>query len=509
MSQTPNLAGWFKDPVTNKFHATDATSGLDTACLSAFNGTGDSQTKTTTSDGHAVKVTSDGCTDVAGNATAGLDSAAFQVDTTAPISSVDPFATLYNNDGTIDVTYSGASDSTSGLKQVALYVIKPNGTHAFVDSKDSSDEAHPVAASGSFTYNVPTDVVDGYVQGTYGFYTVATDFADNAEGTPTSPDARIKEQLEDSIKPTIAVTPDSPNGDHGWNKTGPVTVTVTASDAGSGLTAAPSCTDGSGAFAITGSAGSWTGQVTADGVHLIDCSVSDKAGNSNSASDTVKLDTVAPAIHDDGTSQTPNLAGWFKDPVTNKFHATDATSGLDTACLGAFNGTGDSQTQTTTSDGHAVKVTSDGCTDVAGNHTAGLDSAAFQVDTTAPISSVDPFATLYNNDGTIDVTYSGASDSTSGLKQVALYVIKPGGTHELVGSDVAADAAHPLSGSGSFTYHVPTDHVDGYVQGTYGFYTRVTDFADITEAAPGSTDARIQEQLEDLIMPTIAVSPPT
>jgi hypothetical protein len=104
--------------------------------------------------------------------------------------------------------------------------------------------------------------------------------------------------LVDNTPPTLSVS-HTPDGTNGWNKTSPVTLTVSASDSGSGLAAAPTCTDGSTALTLTAgpTAGNWTASVSGEGTHNISCSVSDKAGNpSGPKTDTVKIDTTAPTV---------------------------------------------------------------------------------------------------------------------------------------------------------------------------------------------------------------------
>ena len=77
------------------------------------------------------------------------------------------------------------------------------------------------------------------------------------------------------------------------------------------------------------------------------------------------------------------MNGWYVSAVVNRFHATDGTSGLSTACQLAFP-SGDRDVSTGTSEGSAVKVVSGLCSDAAGNVAASVDSASFKIDLTAP-----------------------------------------------------------------------------------------------------------------------------
>src|SRR5207247_2304450 len=100
----------------------------------------------------------------------------------------------------------------------------------------------------------------------------------------------------DSTNPSIDVS-HTADGDNGWNTSSPVTETVTASDSGSGLEGAPTCTvDDEAAGLTAGEAGTWTFDVAGGGTHAVSCSVSNLAGASNSADDTMKIDTTDPSV---------------------------------------------------------------------------------------------------------------------------------------------------------------------------------------------------------------------
>src|SRR5439155_1679110 len=182
-----------------------------------------------------------------------------------------------------------ASDTGgSGLKRVDLYVKTPSGSSYTLTMSNVVGTGSGI--DNTFAYSDPT--VSGptdYVQGSYRFYTRATDVADNVEAAPATPDAT----KIDTTNPTITLS-HSANGS-GWNNSSPVSVSVAVSDTGSGIAAAPSCTvDGSPAT-VTGSASPYAVSVSGEGTHPVSCSVSDNAGNSNTGLDTVKLDLHAPS----------------------------------------------------------------------------------------------------------------------------------------------------------------------------------------------------------------------
>ena len=212
----------------------------------------------------------------------------------------------------------------------------------------------------------------------------------DAQGTVT---IRNDDPLPDTTPPDLSVSHTGANADD-WNNTSTVTLDVSASDSGSGLAGSPTCKDGDTALSLTAgsTAGTWTASVSGEGTHAISCSVTDNAGIRKSATDTVNIDTKAPTISDLGPTASANGNGWFNTDVTNRFRATDSrsgvnVSGLNAACVAAFpaDQAGENvQVKTTSGEGSSVKVTSDGCTDVAGNTAKGIDSATFQIDKTKP-----------------------------------------------------------------------------------------------------------------------------
>ena len=113
--------------------------------------------------------------------------------------------------------------------------------------------------------------------------------------------------------------------------------------------------------------------------------------------------------------------GWYNSDVVNQLKACDALSGLDATCQSAFPDPvtgGRRQDKTTSGEGTAVKVSSDACTDEAGNTAAAKTSAAFKIDKTDPaISDLGP-TTPANANGwykTDVVNQFKASDALSGL----------------------------------------------------------------------------------------------
>jgi probable HAF family extracellular repeat protein len=136
----------------------------------------------------------------------------------------------------------------------------------------------------------------------------------------------------DTTEPNLSVS-HTADGSNGWNKTSPVTLKISAIDTGVGLESDPTCTDGANTLTLAegSTAGTWTANVSGEGTHTISCSVSDEAGNTASASDTVKIDTLAPSA---ACNVTPNELGIPANnhklvDITVSVDVTDSGSGAD------------------------------------------------------------------------------------------------------------------------------------------------------------------------------------
>jgi hypothetical protein len=153
----------------------------------------------------------------------------------------------------------------------------------------------------------------------------------------------------DTVDPTISLGHGAPDGLAGWFVTDPVAVTVTASDnVGVDHMA---CTENGSPIAVV--AGQLT--VTGEGTHDLACTAYDAAGNDATATDTVRIDTVAPEVALAGSD---GVTVDFGDPLpAYSCTADDATSGLAGPCT--VTGDGDGAVGT-----HVVTATA---TDVAGH----------------------------------------------------------------------------------------------------------------------------------------------
>ncbi|GAB3881743.1 hypothetical protein GCM10029964_038320 [Kibdelosporangium lantanae] len=197
-----------------------------------------------------------------------------------------------------------------------------------------------------------------------------------------------------------------------WS-TGPVTVTLSATDAGSGVSRTEYTVDG----------GAWTPYtapfaVSGDGTHAVAYRSVDKAGNVETAKTlTVKVDGTAPTLTAATTPATPDgQNGWFVGAVSVALTATDPTSGVAKTEFSVDNGPWTAYTDPVAiADGaHVVAYRA---TDAAGNTSTG--TLPVNKDATAPITTAQ-FAAP-NDDGwhagSVPVTLS-TTDAVSGVASV-------------------------------------------------------------------------------------------
>jgi chitodextrinase len=117
------------------------------------------------------------------------------LDTSPPSSNAS--SPQYSNLSSFTVSYT-ASDSGSGLAKVDLYATGPTDSGYAKVASDSS-----ASGSGSFSYTA----TEG--NGSYSFYTLATDRAGNTQPTPSSPNSRT---LLDMTAPSAPTNPSTTGG---------------------------------------------------------------------------------------------------------------------------------------------------------------------------------------------------------------------------------------------------------------------------------------------------------
>ena len=277
----------------------------------------------------------------------------------------------------------------------------------------NTNEALWVSYSTPFTLPAP----DGEVRVCY--------FSKDTAGNRETP--KFQNHFRDTAAPETTATATANAASYAsgaWTRFN-VSVDLSATD-GSGNAGVEEITyaaTGATTIASTTVAGaSVTGLVfSAEGTTTLTFSAKDNVGNVEAEKTfTIKIDKTAPSIADLGPTTSANGAGWYNTDVTNRFKATDALSGLDTACLGVFPDIAGEriQSKTTSGEGTAVTVTSDSCADAAGNTASAVTSAEFKIDKTAPVIVQHDFSPAANAAGwhntNVTVRFK-ATDALSGL----------------------------------------------------------------------------------------------
>ena len=240
----------------------------------------------------------------------------------------------------------------------------------------------------------------------------------------------------DPVAPAISV-PLSPDGANGWYRSAP-TITLTASDATSGLSSALFDT-GTNSFTPPG-----------DGSYTLTATALDVAGNSTSTNVTVKVDGTDPNLSvAAGTPDGSN--GWYKSKPTLTLTASDATSGLDYA---KFDLSGNDKFTPSADGVFALAATAQ---DLAGN--SATKSTTIKVDSTDPNLSLptapDGANGWYITSPTLTLS---ASDATSGLASSGL---DTGGNSVTISADgvktISASAEDNAGNTASLSVTVKKD----------------------------------------------------
>ena len=379
--------------------------------------------------------------DKAGNSTllAFSPSVTDLVDKTIPVAVVSQSATDINsgwNKVASDTITVSAIDALSGVKSVTI-------------TEDSAVVPVTLAAtSGSYTFNNLTD-------GAHTFTVTVTDNAGKQTLTPLS-------EKVDATGPalTIAQTGGSITGTQSKSDT----ITVTASDALSGLSSVTLKADGT---SVSLTNGVYSATNLTDGVHTFIATATDAAGNVTTKTLTDVVDTTAPVV----VSLAGTPSGTF-ETITGK--VTDATSGVASVAIYDNNGTNNVWVGSTAVDasGNFTLVEAgitEGAhtftavaTDNAGNASKAASSPTItvQVDHTPPVVSAAQTASGSWTQSTSDTITVSASDTGSGVKSVEIYDN---------GKDVSA-ALQQKDGSWAYTASKLTD-------GAHSFTAVATDNA--------------------------------
>jgi hypothetical protein len=414
---TPTLSGTATDatsPITSvKYRVDNGAWIAATAIDGAFNELNEDFifTMAKLADGeHLVQAKA---TDAAGNASP-LASDTFTVDTTPLSLTLNTFPTHTNDP---NPAFSGtATDTLSPITSVQYRI-------------DSGAWTAAVALDGAFD-----ELIEEYAFTTTaladGLHTVKVRAGDALGNTTTPADYATATFTVDTIAPSVALTPPSPDP---TNDNTP-TLSGTATDATSPITSVEYRVDGGDWITAEASNGTFdelsedfifTMAELGDGEHLVQVRATDTAENASlSASYTFTVDTTLPSLTlnpflNYTNDNTPTLSGTATDatsPITSvEYRVNDG----DWIAAEAINGTFDELSEDFTftmvelADGqHLVQVRA---TDAAEN-VSPLASRVFTMDTTAPSLILNPFPD-YTNDNTL--TLSGlAIDTTSPINLV-------------------------------------------------------------------------------------------
>ncbi len=387
------------------------------------------------------------------------------------------------------MSFTADDSPSSGVAQVTLW-------YNYEEQGWTDSGLFESGTSGSI------DFAPGDGDGSYEFYTVATDNAGNVEAAPGAADDST---VYDTVAPVSSCT--SPE----YANSSPIAVSFTADDSPSSGVAQVTLwynyeeqgwTD-SGLFE-SGTSGSIDfAPGDGDGSYEFYTVATDNAGNveaaPGAADDSTVYDTVAPV----SSCDSPTLTNSAEVVVT--YEASDAGSGVETVGLrykfghaGTWTNTGLASSNAsgqltfiaTLGDGAYYFATVAG--DNAGNTEAGPSGdgdTSTMVDTTPPWSSADSPSNV--SDLPISVDYS-SGDSGSGLSQTQLYYRYEAGDWLVYGDAVTA----------------PEETIDFYAPdgaGTYDFFTLATDNAGNVEAPPSSPDSTTV--YSPVGQPSIGVSP--
>jgi hypothetical protein len=249
------------------------------------------------------------------------------------------------------------------------------------------------ALSGLYGITYGAQIANGY--GANNLSCTATDNAGNTASTSATVNI-------DNVAPVVSLLCNGAACVSGWY--GNVTLTANATDAMSGVSA------GSVMVSVDGGA-TWSASATVpNGVNAVQARAFDVAGNTGTASGTVRVDTTVPSLNFN-YSGNYCTGGWYNTLVQISIEAHDLFSGITS--LGFTVNGGKSMTNAT--------LSADGTYSLDGFATNGVGNTAhigdsIQVDSTPPVSA---WATDNNSWVGGKATFTGTStDLMSGISEV-------------------------------------------------------------------------------------------
>jgi cytochrome c len=295
-------------------------------------------------------------------------------------------------------------------------------------------------------------------------------------------------QPDETAPETTATTDPAAPGASGWF-TAPVSVTLAATDADSGVDHTEYTVDG----------GAWTAYtapftVSGDKAHQVQYRSADKAGNVEAAhSLAISIDATAPLT----TAQFApgNDAGWHTGTIPVTLAATDATSGVASTEYSLDGGPWTPYTQSVDVTGDGTHTVSYRSKDKAGNVET-EKAATVKIDGTRPTVLISGIADrqVYGDSNDLRISWQ-AVDSTSGVKTL---------TGSLDGGSFTSGSLLPLYTASLGTHTLTVTAVDNAGNRTdqtvtFGVSTSTRDMANLIDRfkAVGWINQATQKSLQD------------
>jgi subtilisin family serine protease len=317
--------------------------------------------------------------------------------------------------------------------------------------------------------------------------TVATDGAHTLQARSVDKAGRVGDAESAAVKvDKTAPTAQAAGADDAWH-TSPVELTLTASDATSGLdTLEYRLGDGGAWTAVTSGA---KVAVSAEGETTVQYRASDVAGNSTGTRQVVvRIDTVKPTASAAGADD-----AWHTAAVQVTLTGSDAGSGVAAV---QYRLTG-SSSWTDVASGAKLAVSDDGvheyqyrAVDAAGN-ASDVQSFTVKVDTTAPTIPVAGPAAWRNKPVELTLT---ALDATSGL-DVLEYRLGTSGAW----TALASGAKVTVSTEGTTTVQYRASDVAGNVTGTQEQVVRIDSKAPVAKGLTSTAKRRAKANLRYVV----------
>jgi len=382
-----------------------------------------------------------------------------------------------NTPPTVTAAVTGEQDENGAYVGSATVTITASDTGSGVDTVEYSLDG------GAFTaYTAPVTV------NAPGAHTVAyraTDKAGNTAPTQSVAFTVADPPDPDNTPPTTSAAVTGERDGEG-NYVGEATVTITATDEGSGVATVEYALDG-GPYAA------YTAPVTVGqpGAHTVAYRATDKAGNTSAPKtvtftvvDDSEPDTTPPAVTAAVTGN-QNAQGQYVGSATVTITATDSESGVDSVQYAIDGGTYAAYTGPVTVNQPGAHTVSFLATDKAGN-TSQAESVAFTVVETPDPDSTPP---------TVTATVDGERDGTGAYVGAATVTIAATDTESGVEKiEYALDGAPYATYTAPITVNQPGAHTVAF---------RATDKAGNTSTPQTATFTVVTPPNPDTTAPTV------